>query len=330
MKAENEVTEEVKEEVAVPATEEVVEPTTRDVEIDVTINDKRYQGTVTIGLDDCHINLHNLLDDYDLWASYCGTRVCKVCHILAGEALYQAGEGFDDDIVECCETGWHADLEFMQELDNGNYCFKDLAYYFEEWDSWYAYSDTEENDVRDCDGWRHPVRAPESYFRDLYYCETCECYIECDDDYDTDEEECRWCISEHSPRIIEEYGESHHHEITLYGKYKSEEEFVGLGFELEVDCDSRTSCRNNEVAGGLCSACGIEEDEVRFAYDGSLNHGFECISQPHTIEDFWAKQDNWRKMLQYLMDNGYKSHDPGTCGLHVHVSRLMFGKTRSV
>lgn len=330
MKENEEVTEEVREEVAVSATEEVVEPTTKDVEIDVTIDDVRYNGIVSISLDDCHdINLHSLLDDYELYARYNGRSTIKVCHILAGEALWKAGEGFDDDIVECSETGWHADVEFMHSLEDGSFCLSNLAFYFDEWDSWYKYSDTEENFVREDDGERYLRRAPSSWFEDMCYCEQCGCYVP-DDFYNEDCDECDWCHEESCDHIIEEYCESHHHPITLYGDYEDEESFVGLGFELEVDCDSHTSHKNNDVAGGLCEACDLEDDEVRFAYDGSLNHGFECITQPHTIKDFWEKQEKWRKMLQYLSENGYKSHDPGTCGLHVHVSRLMFGKTKVV
>lgn len=331
MKAENnEVTEEVTEEVAVSATEEVVEPTTRDVEIDVTINDIRYMGTVTISLDDCHdINLHDLLDDYDLVARYEGRSLCKVCHILAGEALWKAGEGFDDDIVECCETGWHADKEFMRCLENDTWCFSDLAVYFDEWDEWYALSDTECHSVRDSDdGYEHSIRGPAEYFNDMYYCEECGCYVRSDDWID-DEEQCRWCHADNAPRIIEDYCESHHHEPILFGDYEDKESFVGLGFELEVDCDEDNSYKNNDVAAGLCEASGLADNEMRFAWDGSLSYGFECISQPHTIKAFWEKQSQWRSMLQYLTKNGYESHNPGTCGLHVHVSRGMFGKTKT-
>lgn len=333
MKAENkeEVTEQVTDGVAMSATEEVVEPTTKDVEIDVEINGTRYNGTVSISLDDCHdINLHSLLDDYDLYAEWEGRRVCKVCHILAGEALWKAGEGFDSDIVECCESGWHADLEFMQQLNNGSYCLKELAYYFEEWGEWYVRSGLVSHTVRDSDdGYQRTIRAPESYFADYYYCDHCDCYIHSDDWID-DEDECRWCNAERGPHVIDDYGESHDREVILFGDYKDEEHFVGLGFELEVDCDSSNEYRNNSTAAGLCNASDLDEDEMRFAYDGSLSHGFECISQPHTVKDFWLKQDKWRKMLQYLASCGYKSHDPGTCGLHVHVSRLMFGNTKTI
>lgn len=322
--------EKIDEEVAeVATTEEVVEPTTKDVEIDLCINGIEYKGTVSISLDDCHdINLHNILDDYDRYAKYNGTIVCKVCHILAGEALYLAGEGFDDDIVECCETGWHADCDFMQPLENGDYCFQNLAYYFEEWGQWFAQSECEEHEVRDEDGYKSYVTAPRSYFDDMYYCEECGCYIKDSDDYYRDEDMCRWCYEDRHERVIEGYSESHYHndDPIYYGDYKGT--FVGMGFELEVDCDSRQSAYNNEVAGNLCEICELDSHEVRFAEDGSLNYGFECISEPHTVKDFWEKQNKWRKMLSYLADEGYRSHDPGTCGLHVHVSREMFGSTK--
>lgn len=306
-------------------------PTTKDVTIDVTINDIRYNGVVSISLDDCHgINLHSLLDDYDLWAVYNDTNVCKVCHILAGEALYLAGEGFDDNIVECCETGWHADEDFMRCLEDGRYCFDPLAFYFEERNEWILYSETVSHQVRYEDGDTSYVRAPRYWFEDLHYCDGCGCYIRNDEDYYDDEEQCRWCHEENGPHVIEGYCESHEHEPVLFGNYKDKESFVGLGFELEIDGDSSVERKNEDTAAGLCSTCGLAEDEMRFAYDGSLNHGFECISQPHTVKSFWEKQAQWKEMLRYLADKGYRSHDPGTCGLHVHVSRGMFGKTREI
>lgn len=307
--------------------EEVEE--TKDVTIDVTINGHRYNGVVSIGLNNCHdINLHDLLTDYDLYAIQNGIAYCKVCHILAGEALYLAGEGFDDDIVECCETGFHADVSFMQELaDDRGYCFARLAFYFSEWDEYYPLSETETYEVRDEYGDRNDVTAPRSWFDNLYHCEHCGCYIEHSDDYCSDDEMCRWCYDERHQNVIEGYSESHYHndDPIFFGDYKGT--FAGMGFELEVDCEPSQSRYNNEVAENLCEVCDLEEHEMRFAHDGSLNYGFECISEPHTVKDFWQKQAKWRKMLSYLAENGYRSHDPGTCGLHVHVSREMFGKT---
>ena len=306
-------------------------PTTKDVEIDVTINDVRYTGTVSIGLDDCHdINLHNLLDDYDMYAYSDGARLCKVCHILAGEALYVAGEGFDEDIVECCVTGFHADKDFMHQLGDGDWAFSDLCWFFDAWDEYVLYSDTEEHECRDCDGYQHYMRAPTSWWQDRYYCNSCSCYIECDEDYFEFEDECRWCNDERKGRIIEGYSESHENEPVFFGEPEKGKNWVGLGFELEVDCSETNSKYNNETARNLCAECGLEDNEMRFAHDGSLNYGFECISQPHTVRDFWSKQSKWQKMLSYLSSKGYKSHDPGTCGLHVHVTREMFGSTKTL
>jgi hypothetical protein len=308
---------------------QVALPTTKDVEIDVTINDIRYNGIVSISLDDCHdINLHSLLDDYNLLASYGGTRFCKVCHLLAGEALHLAGEGFDDGIVQCAQTGYFAGRDFMVELSDGDYTFENLAFFFERENEWYRLSDTEVHDVRDSDGYQHSERAPSSWFEERHYCSDCECYIADDDDWCFEDDTCRWCYEENHC-VIEGYSESHDHDPILFGEYEDEDSFVGLGFELEVDCNSSLQRENNRTAEGLCSACGLKSDEMRFAHDSSLNYGFECISQPHTIRDFWAKQDKWTKMLKYLARKGYKSHDPGTCGLHVHVSRGMFGAKKT-
>lgn len=321
-----EITENEEEKIVVPP----ALPTTKDVTIDVTINDHRYNGIVSISLDDCHdINLHSLLEDYEEFATWNGVQVCKVCHILAGEALHAAGEGFDNDIVKCCETGWHADVDFMTQLGTGNYCFRDLAWFFDEWGEYVLYSSTTEHEVRGEDGERIWMRAPVSWFRERYYCNTCGCYIMNDEDFSSDDDECRWCYEENQDRVIEGYSESHEHDPIFFGDYKDEDSFVGLGFELEVDCNSSQQMHNNEVASNLCSECGLEEDEMRYAHDGSLNYGFECISQPHTVKDFWLKQGKWQKMLAYLASKGYKSHDPGTCGLHVHVSRGMFGPNKS-
>ncbi len=177
------------------------------------------------------------------------------------------------------------------------------------------------------------IWAPDSWWEDRSYCECCGCYIEHDEDY-WGNDECVYCHEDDDEDgdengIIEDYSDSHEHEPILFGDYKDEDSFVGLGFELEVDCDSSNQYRNGETAENLCEHCGLKYNEMRYAHDGSLNHGFECISQPHTVRDFWDKADKWRKMLSYLSERGYRSHDTSTCGLHVHVSRGMFGKNKA-
>lgn len=62
--------------------------------------------------------------------------------------------------------------------------------------------------------------------------------------------------------------------------------------------------------------------------DGSLSDdGFEIITQPHSIEEFFKL--NWHDAFEYLIENGYRAHDAGNCGLHLHFSREWFGDTEA-
>lgn len=119
----------------------------------------------------------------------------------------------------------------------------------------------------------------------------------------------------------------------LYGllKDQSAKDFKGFGFELEVDKSDvdgdYKSLYNNIVAHAIIDNTGLEKDEVFFETDGSLDNGFEIISQPHTIAAFYEKTDSWKKMLDILSDATFISHNAGTCGLHIHVSKTWFGSS---
>lgn len=119
----------------------------------------------------------------------------------------------------------------------------------------------------------------------------------------------------------------------LYGllKDQSAKDFKGFGFELEVDASDihgdYMSLYNNIVAHAIIDNTGLEKDEVFFETDGSLDNGFEIISQPHTIAAFYEKTDSWKMMLDILSDATFKSHNACTCGLHIHVSKTWFGSS---
>lgn len=107
--------------------------------------------------------------------------------------------------------------------------------------------------------------------------------------------------------------------------------FKGFGFELEVDDNSfipstnQKSIYNNRVCNEI-EKC-LLKNEMLFEYDGSLNNGFECIFQPHSIKAYEMQKDSINKVLRILQTAGFKSHDASTCGLHVHVSKKWFGDT---
>lgn len=175
------------------------------------------------------------------------------------------------------------------------------------------------------DGTITTMRAPSNFYENLYYCENCQCYLEDQEDY-SGNDMCVWCHKEykkHHP--IQDYYKSHHQEIFYYGA--SEDNFTGLGFELEVENIANDESAHNKIASEIIASCGFDTHELRYAWDSSVTYGFEIISMPHTVKDFWDKTQKWENMLKFLADKGYYSHDGGHCGLHVHVSRLMFGKT---
>lgn len=302
----------------------------KEVKIDIEVNGERFKGTVTVTK-----NLGNgqvSVDTGEMYVMLCedacynGVVIAKLYDLIRWEAMYQAGEPFSEGIMECYKTNYHAHRDSLVLTYDQDYCFENLTTYFEPWDTYVISDKMEERRIRHDDR-KEWFSAPEGYFDSMYYCEECDCYVD-SEDWDSEWDCCSWCADAHHG-IIEGYSESHDHDPILFGEYEDEETFSGLGFELEVDCGSDTEDNNNYVATNLCSRAGLAYNEMRFAHDGSLNHGFECISQPHTVKDFWDKQENWQKMLKYLSSQGYRSHDTRTCGLHVHVSRNMFGKSKT-
>ena len=164
---------------------------------------------------------------------------------------------------------------------------------------------------------------PEYWRDDFGICASCEektIYWDGEDEDERDDRQEIWAYHE-SP-------EGRRRTMRMFGNGKSR-----FGWELEIGGAPRSSdpyCLfNNLVAHSMKRTSGIEDGEVWFERDGSIAHtgGFEIISAPHTVKDFWDKRDKWAKMLDYLSSKGFKSHETGCCGLHVHVGRTMLGDT---
>lgn len=93
-----------------------------------------------------------------------------------------------------------------------------------------------------------------------------------------------------------------------------------VGVELEVESPREypdtLSDKVDELMGDL----------VTCERDGSLDEGFEIITQPATPAAFMNKF-KLDELCALLDENGAKSHDTRTCGLHVHYSRAALGHT---
>lgn len=84
-----------------------------------------------------------------------------------------------------------------------------------------------------------------------------------------------------------------------------------IGVELEIDCGNH----RGKVAGEIIDLT----DMVYLKSDGSLTRGgIEIVSHPCTLE-YHRDCMPWEEIMRVALDNDYKSHDAGTCGLHFHV-----------
>ena len=90
-----------------------------------------------------------------------------------------------------------------------------------------------------------------------------------------------------------------------------------LGVELEIETSKNVDDLAKSFKAFLKS--NSLENYLYFKEDGSLENGFEIVSHPFTLKAFHNKM-KWRKILQWLKDNGATSHMSGRCGMHVHVT----------
>lgn len=128
--------------------------------------------------------------------------------------------------------------------------------------------------------------------------------------------------------IIKEYHYHHGEDIPFYNDpkdgegnetYDADRFQGGYGFELEVD----DGCDRNSAASKFQDYLG---DHCYFEEDGSLgSDGFEIISAPHTRKAMEALYPKFQSAFKELKRRGYRSHDAGCCGLHIHASRTLFG-----
>ena len=135
------------------------------------------------------------------------------------------------------------------------------------------------------------------------------------DDDDDDEPLCHDCYNRYCQNVIRDY------------YYKPEPIFYGdgprfFGVELEID----EGGESNDHAAELLNLANRSQDLIYIKHDGSLDDGFEIVTHPMSLA-FQLREMPWEQILRSAVELGYTSHQAGTCGLHVHVSRLSFGAT---
>ena len=99
-----------------------------------------------------------------------------------------------------------------------------------------------------------------------------------------------------------------------------------FGIELEIDHPGSYNERlRNKMATRLhniLNESGEYNELVKFENDGSLGvNGIEMIFQPMSYAYIKENQEKLFRALSTIDSTGYSSHDAGTCGFHIHVSR---------
>ena len=164
---------------------------------------------------------------------------------------------------------------------------------------------------------RYPHTLCDRCFDEYYVrCEDCNRIIHRDRAYwdNDDNAYCASCWDEHC-NIIHEY--NYTPDLVFHGK--------GLrhfGVELEID-DGGTV---NSNAQKLLDIANKNAENLYIKTDGSLDEGLELVTHPMTLE-YHLTEMPWAEVLRKARSMNYLSHAAGTCGLHVHISRLAFGCT---
>lgn len=160
---------------------------------------------------------------------------------------------------------------------------------------------------------------------DTHYAYTCHCceesiyspsgsdprvYSDIYDDY-----VCEDCYDDlDDSAIISDY---HHTNASHFYKQPNETSPMYMGVELEIDDGyDRYTC-----ASEILSSLGSELVECK--HDGSLDCGFEIVTQPATLQYFYEHRV-FEAIANIANAYDFKSHDAGTCGLHIHVDRKAF------
>jgi len=247
----------------------------------------------------------------------------------------------------CAECGTMIDCEAYTNADEETICEGCFYEYYHICDN--CGNVTRQDDCISIDGGREYVcqDCAECYY---YRCDDCGEYVSarrlwvdrnmticsyCGDNYCVCDD-CDDIVRSDRVHYMEGYyycddcAPSHRSVIKDYN-YKPLPEFYGdlsdtvkgyYGLELEIDDGEyrEEAARCIQDIGGDC---------IYLKHDGSLSSdGFEIVTHPATL-DYHMNTMPWHDIIRVARDYDYTSHDAGTCGLHIHASRSLFGADRT-
>ena len=170
--------------------------------------------------------------------------------------------------------------------------------------------------------------CPECAERDFVICEDCGYALnESEAEYVNGVAYCPTCAPYHSEKVIYGYHEYHPIWRALGDDLDSH---CPMGVEVELDCGGESDYNAIVItyAGGYSALKEKSNSSPMFicSHDKGLDNGFKIVSQPATLsfhKDGRYGYD-WEGLFKKARTLGYMAHDPGTCGLHVHIGRNWF------
>lgn len=230
------------------------------------------------------------------------------------DALEHDGGMYCDDchneVFACCDEC--GDVYVSEDglcLGDSNFCSERCAHGA----GWHECNDCSEwdNDCRE-DANSHVICS--SCQSDYYDCDDCGDMFHCDD---LQGGYCRDCRTSNGySRFIKEY--SWQPSEFLFQKMPWENTMY-LGIELEIECGDEDRHEAAEAVTKWLERRKLNE-RVYLKEDGSLDNGFEIVFMPSTLAAL-NKKFPMKEFLAYLRKLKLTSHETGSCGLHVHISR---------
>jgi hypothetical protein len=135
-------------------------------------------------------------------------------------------------------------------------------------------------------------------------------YWESDGEYHTEPEKEEGLIESYSYKPRPSYF------MSANESFKDSPLFMGIELEIENE--------NEKISNGELSRK-LENRFLYFKSDGSLDNGFEIVSHPLSFSWIQENKSEFTDMLERIKNNGFRSYDSTTCGMHIHLSKKNFG-----
>ena len=219
---------------------------------------------------------------------------CKYSDYLEGLIPIEI---FDENHFYCsgCELYFHNQEKSHHYYDNDSFC-----------------EDCFHNSYTYCYNCDDAVRNSNSHYSEITgndYCESCfydyHGYCErCEDNYWL-EDGCN-CSSH-----IHRYS---YKPNPIFFKTQKEKPKFYIGIELETESKGNSIPDCAEEVSSISNLLYLKND-------GSLDNGFEVVTHPLTYNWYLENKSIFNELLVKLKDNGFRSYNTSTCGIHIHITK---------